>query len=182
VLDTDVPVNFVVSYLFVIPRVNRFGFFGRQLLDGWQINGVTILRSGQPFNITSGTDTNFDGTGNDRPNLIGNPHPPSGRGRIATIKAFFNSSAFATPPPGIPYGNTPFNLLYGPRYVGTDLSAFKTFPIEQKVTLQFRGEVFNVFNNVNLIAPQSALNGPAFGTISAAGAPRIFQLALRLSF
>jgi hypothetical protein len=182
VLDTDVPVNFVVSYLFVIPRVNRFGLFGRQLLNGWQINGVTILRSGQPFNITSGTDTNFDGTGNDRPNLIGNPHLPSGRGRIATIKAFFNSSAFATPPPGIPYGNTPFNLLYGPRYVGTDLSAFKTFPIEQKVTLQFRGEVFNVFNNVNLIAPQSALNGPAFGTISAAGAPRIFQLALRLSF
>ncbi|WP_260473139.1 TonB-dependent receptor [Edaphobacter aggregans] len=182
VLDIDVPLNFVASYLFVIPGVHRFGLFGRQLLDGWQINGVTILRSGQPFNVTSGTDTNFDGIGNDRPNLIGNPHLPSGRGRIVTTKAFFNTSTFATPPPGTPYGNTPFNLLYGPQYVDTDLSAFKTFPIERDVTLQFRSEVFNVFNNVNLNAPQSALNSPAFGTISSSGAPRIVQLALRLSF
>src|ERR1700750_2043934 len=102
-MDIDVPINFLASYSFVLPNVQHLGFFGKTLLSGWQINGVTILRSGQPFNITSGTDTNFDGTGNDRPNLIGNPHLPSGRGRIATTKAFFNSSAFATPPPGIPH-------------------------------------------------------------------------------
>jgi hypothetical protein len=182
VVDIDIPINFAASYIFVLPDVQRLGFFGKTLLSGWQINGLTILRSGQPFNVTSGTDTNYDGTGNDRPNLIGNPHLPSGRGRIATTKAFFNTSAFATAPPGTPNGNTPFNLLYGPQYVDTDLSAFKTFPIEREVTLQFRGEVFNVFNNVNLNAPQSALNSPAFGTISSAGAPRILQLALRLSF
>jgi len=107
---------------------------------------------------------------------------PAGRGRIATTKAYFNTSAFATPPPGTPYGNTPFNLLLGPKYVCTDLSAFKTFPIERGVTLQFRGEVFNIFNNVNLNAPQSSLNSLAFGAISSAGAPRIIPLALRLSF
>jgi hypothetical protein len=158
------------------------GFFGKTLLSRWQINGLTILRSGQAFNVTTGTDTNFDGTNNDRPNLIGNPNLPSGRGRIAITKAFFNTSAFATPPPRTPYGNTSFNLLFGPKYVDTDLSAFKTFPIAQEVALQFRGEVFNFFNNVNLNAPQSAANSPAFGTISSSGAPRIAQLALRLSF
>jgi hypothetical protein len=182
VMDIDVPINFVASYIFVLPDVRHLGFFGKTLLSRWQINGLTILRSGQAFNVTTGTDTNFDGTNNDRPNLIGNPNLPSGRGRIAITKAFFNTSAFATPPPRTPYGNTSFNLLFGPKYVDTDLSAFKTFPIAQEVALQFRGEVFNFFNNVNLNAPQSAANSPAFGTISSSGAPRIAQLALRLSF
>ncbi len=182
VLDIDVPLNFVMSYLFVIPRVHRFGLFGRQLLDGWQINGVTILRSGQPFNVTSGTDTNFDGTNNDRPNVVGNPNLPGGRGRVATKNAFFNTAAFVAPLAGTPYGNTPFNVLYGPKYVDTDLSAFKTFSMDRRITLQLRGEVFNLFNNVNMNAPNGTQSSPAFGTISASGAPRIVQLALRLAF
>lgn len=182
VMDINVPINFVASYIFVPPEVQRLGFFGKMFLNGWQINGLTILRSGQPFNVTSGTDTNFDGIGNDRPNVIGNPYLPSGRGRITKTKAYFDTSAFITPPPGIPYGNAPFNLLLGPKYICTDLSAFKTFPTDRGITFQFRGEVFNVFNNVNLNAPQSALNSPVFGTISSSGAPRIVQLALRLSF
>jgi hypothetical protein len=182
VMDIDVPINFVTSYIFVVPNVRHLGFFGNTLVSGWQINGITILRSGQPFNVTSGTDTNFDGTLNDRPNLIGNPHLPSGRGRIETAKQFFNTSAFITPPPGTPYGNARFNLLFGPKYVDMDLSVFKTFPVAREARLQLRGEVFNAFNNVNLNLPQGALNSPAFGMISSAGAPRIVQLALRLSF
>jgi hypothetical protein len=177
-----VPYNFAASYIYVAPEVHRLGFFGRELLSGWQVNGITILRSGQPFNVTSGTDTNFDGTNNDRPNVIGNPYLPAGRGRIATTKAFFNTAAFVTPPAGTPYGNATFNMLYGPGYVDIDLSAFKTFTIYKESSLQFRGEVFNVFNNVNLNAPNSTRSSPAFGTISGAGAPRIVQLALRLSF
>jgi hypothetical protein len=110
IMDINVPINFVASYIFAIPDVQHLGFFGKTLLSGWQIKGLTILRSGQPFNVTSGTDTNFVGTGNDRPNLIGNPHLPSRRCKIETTKAYFNTSAFATPPPGTPYGNTPFNI------------------------------------------------------------------------
>jgi hypothetical protein len=181
VVDFDVPYNFVASYIFVSPEVHRLGLVGTHLLSGWQINGITLVRSGQPFNVTSGVDTNFDGTNNDRPNVVGNPYLPAGRGRFATKNAFFNTAAFVTPPAGTPYGNTPFNMLYGPKYVDTDLSAFKTFPIE-KLTLQFRGEVFNVFNSVNMNTPNSTKSSPAFGTVSAAGAPRIVQLALRLSF
>ena len=181
-LDSNVPYNFAASYIYVAPEVHRLGLFGRELLSGWQVNGITILRSGQPFNVTSGTDTNFDGTNNDRPNVIGNPYLPAGRGRVATTKAFFNTAAFHTPPVGTPYGNATFNMLYGPGYVDIDLSAFKTFTIYKESSLQFRGEVFNVLNNVNLSAPNGTLSSPAFGTISAASAPRIVQLGLRLSF
>jgi hypothetical protein len=73
-------------------------------------------------------------------------------------------------------------VLYGSKYVDTDLSAFKTFSIDRRITLQLRGEVFNLFNNVNMNAPNGTQSSPAFGTISASGAPRIVQLALRLAF
>jgi hypothetical protein len=182
VLDIDVPYNFVVSYIFVSPQVHHLGLLGKELWSGWQVNGITTLRSGQPFNVTSGTDTNFDGTNNDRPNVVGNPHLPGGRGRVATKNAFFSTAAFVIPLAGTPYGNTPFNMLYSPKYVDTDLSVFKTFPIDRRITLQLRGEVFNLFNTVNMNAPNSTQSSPAFGTISTAGAPRIVQLALRLSF
>jgi hypothetical protein len=107
---------------------------------------------------------------------------PAGRDRVATKNAFFNTAAFVIPPAGIPYGNAAFNTLYGPKYIDTDLSAFKTFSLYKDIPLQFRGEVFNVFNNVNMNTPNSTKSSPAFGTISAAGAPRIVQFALRLSF
>lgn len=182
VLDINVPYNFVASYILALPELHHLGWLGNQMLNGWQLNGFTTLRSGQPFNMTSGTDTNFDGTNNDRPNLIANPHISGSRNRVAKKNAYFNTAAFATPPAGTPYGDTPFNFLYGPKYVNTDLSIFKTFLIDTRISIQFRAEAFNAFNNVNMSAPNSTKSSPAFGTISSAGAPRILQLALRFSF
>jgi hypothetical protein len=182
VLDVNVPYNFVASYIFALPELHHLGSLGNQLLNGWQLNGFTILRSGQPFNVTSGTDTNFDGTNNDRPNVVGNPHLSGSRDRVARKNAYFNTAVFATPPAGTPYGDTPFNFLYGPKYSNTDLSVFKAFLIDIRTSIQFRVEAFNIFNNVNMNAPNSTKNSPAFGTISSAGAPRILQLALRFSF
>jgi len=182
VLDINVPNNFVASYILMTPQVHRLGPWGDELLSEWQLNGITTLRSGQPFNVTSGTDTNFDGTTNDRPNVIGSPYLPAGRSRSATKNAFFNTTVFASLPAGTPYGNTPYNMLYGPKYVDTDLSAFKSFRIYGEVATQFRCEVFNVFNNVNMTPPNSIMNSPAFGTISVSSPPRIIQFGMRLSF
>ena len=186
-LAIDVPSNFVVSYIYATPNVDRLGFLGKTLLSGWQLNGITSLRSGQPFNVTTGVDTNFDASNNDRPNVVGNPKLPGGRSRIATMSAFFNTAAFVVPPVGAPYGNAKFNMLFGPKYVNTDLSAFKTFRIYERgnvreANVQFRVEFFNIFNNVNMNLPNSTQRSPAFGTISGAGSPRIVQCALRLSF
>jgi hypothetical protein len=182
VLAIDVPQSFVISYIYAVPSVQHFGLLGKQVLSGWQINGITTLRSGQPFNVTSGVDTNFDGTNNDRPNVIANPVLSGSRSRVEKKNQFFNTAAFVTPPAGQAYGNAQFDMLFGPKYVNTDLSAFKTFPIYREAALQFRGEVFNVVNNVNLNNPNSTRSSPAFGTISGASAARIVQFALRLSF
>jgi hypothetical protein len=179
----DVPNNFVISYIYVTPQVHLLGLFGKEALSGWQLNGITHIQSGQPFNITSGVDTNFDGTTNDRPNVVGLPYLSTGRSRALKIAQYFNTAAFAVPPTESPYGNAQFDMLFGPRYTNTDLSAFKTFAISKEMNLQFRGEVFNVINNVNLSNPASNLSTKAtFGEISGSGAPRIAQFALRLSF
>ncbi len=177
----EVPQKFVASYLWVVPGIHRLGFIGKQILSGWQLNGITTVMTGQPFNITSGKDTNLDGVVNDRPNLVGNPLF-EGRSRSQKIQEFFNTSAFAQLPADTPYGDVPFDMLIGPGYVNTDLSGFKTFPVYKGSTLQFRGEVFNVFNNVNLSDPNSVMTSPKFGTISGSSAPRIVQFALRYAF
>lgn len=178
----DIRHNFVVSYLYSFPTTQRFGAFGKQVLNGWQINGVTTIRSGTPFNVTSGKDTNLDGTNNDRPDTVGDPQLDSGRSRTETIKQYFNTAAFALPGTNIPYGNTSFNSLVGPGWTNTDLSLFKSFTMWRETQLQFRAEVFNLFNNVNLGNPNGVMNSPKFGTIGTADSPRIVQFALRYSF
>ncbi len=178
------PQRFVASYLYAIPGVHRWGFIGTQILSGWQVNGITTLSTGSPFNVLSGVDSNFDGVATDRPNVVGNPIIGGSRTRTAKIAGFFNTTAFAQVPAGTPYGNEQMNMLVGPGYINTDFSAFKIFPLWKEHTLQFRGEVFNVFNNINLGNPGATLsNAATFGKItSEAGGNRVVQFALRYSF
>ncbi len=178
----DVPQRFVASYLWAAPDVKRWSWIGKQVLSGWQLNGITTLQSGSPFNVTSGIDTNLDGVNNDRPNVVGDPVLSGGRSRGQKIAEFFNTSAFAQLPANVPYGDTKRNSLIGPRYVDTDLSAFKIFALSEESTLQFRGEIYNLFNNVNLLNPNGVMTSPKFGQITGSNVPRIVQFALRYTF
>jgi len=180
----NMPNKFTASYIYITPAIHHFGLIGKEALSGWQVNGITTLRSGQPFNVISGVDTNFDGTNNDRPNQIGIPYLPGGRSRVATSLAYINKAAFAPLATGTPTGagNVRYNSLLSPRSINTDLSAFKTFPIYKEANLQFRAEAFNVFNEVNMFGPNSTLSSPSFGQISSAAGARVLQFALRLSF
>lgn len=179
--DIDVPQKFVASYIWLTPDINVWGVLGKKVLSGWQLNGITTIRTGTPFNITSGTDTNYDGTNNDRPDQIANPVLDSGRSRQAKIQQYFNTAAFGLPTMS-PYGSTAYNALIGPGLVDTDISASKTFAITEKSNLQFRVDLFNAFNNVNLNNPNAVMSSPKFGTIGGAADPRITQLSLRYSF
>jgi hypothetical protein len=178
----EVPQRFVASYLYALPETHAWGVFGNELLNGWQINGITTLSTGSPFNIVSGVDTNLDGIATDRPDRVGNPSLGGGRSRAQKIGEYFNTAAFAVPPAYTPYGNSPRNPLVGPGHVNTDISAFKRFAIYEESKLLFRGEVFNAFNNVNLNNPNGNLGSSQFGRITGAGTPRILQVALKFEF
>ena len=183
--DYDIPNDFVASYIWALPGTKKFGFIGKDVLSGWQVNGVTTLRSGVPFNVLSGVDSNLDGVATDRPNLVGNPILGGGRSRAQKIAAFFNTAAFAAPTAGTPYGNVKRNINIGPGFVNTDLSGFKNFAIYKEASLQFRAELFNIFNNVNLANPNATESSSQFGKISALypnSSPRVVQFALKLSF
>lgn len=180
--DLAVPKSFFVSYLWALPSVQRWGTFSKLVLNGWQVNGITTIQSGSPFNLLSGVDSNLDGISTDRPDQIADPFLSTHRGRTAKIAQYFNTAAFAQVPAGTPYGNVGRNSMLGPGLVNTDLSAFKTFALWKTNQLQFRGEIYNLFNNVNLSNPNSNLKSPQFGKITGSAAGRIVQLALRYSF
>lgn len=194
--DADIRHRFVVSYLYQLPETKRLGWVGKQLLDGWQLNGITAIQSGNPFTIISGTDTNLDGTTNDRVNVAGNPYPNGQHlSRARKIKSYIDPSAFSTPCDDTascnPYGNEQKNQFFGPGNVNTDLSLFKEFPILDRARFQFRAESFNVFGNVNLNNPKTNLNNlvtsststdPTQGEINSSGPARRIQFAAKILF
>ena len=74
--------------------------------------------------------------------------------------------------------------MFGPPMKDVDVSAFKDFELREKMTLQFRAEVFNILNHPNLGQPANSLGASNFGVISSTGnyLPRNIQLALKLIF
>ena len=74
----------------------------------------------------------------------------------------------------------PFTIL-NPGRLTNDISVSRSFKIAS-TSLQFRWEIFNVINHVNLDAPIVALNNANFGRVLTAGDPRIMQLALKYTF
>jgi hypothetical protein len=169
------------SFLWELPRVKTGTWVGRQILSGWQVNGIWSMQTGLPFTVTSGQDTNTDGNTNDRANIIGDPKLDTGRARSDLITKFFNTSAFAVPALGSP-GNAARGILFGLPTSNTDLSFFKNFHFREKDELQFRAELFNAFNQVRLGNPTTAMNNANFGRILSAGAPRLVQFGLHYAF
>lgn len=87
-----------------------------------------------------------------RPNLIPGVSP-----YLNNDRNLINPAAFAIPAPGT-FGDLPRNALRGPNFQQVDFIFNKRFPITETVRLEFRTEVFNVFNRANFALPSSALN------------------------
>jgi Carboxypeptidase regulatory-like domain len=179
----DTPQRFVASVIYQLPSVKRWGLFGKEVLSGWQLNGIETLSTGNPFNILSNVDSNLDTlAGSDRPNVVGNPKLAGGRGKLAKINQFFNTAAYAQVPAGVPYGNSPRDPLVGPGNVNTDLSAFKRFELHDRLNILYRAEAFNAFNNTNLNNPNGTFTAANFGKITGSANARILQMALKVEF
>jgi hypothetical protein len=153
----------------------------RHALNGWTLSSIITVRSGAPLTITSGRDNNLDGTNNDRANLVGNPFLDPNRPRAEVTEAWFNKTAFVANPTGTD-GTAGRNIIDEPGRKVFDIGIFRDFRMTERLTMQFRGEMTNAFNIVNLSAPTANLNSPAFGTIRTARDMRQAQLGLRLSF
>ena len=103
---------------------------------------------------------------------------PYGDGSAAN---YLNPAAFTNPATGTYSTAKPFTLV-NPNSLTNDIAISRSFRLGGIRTVQFRWEIFNVINHVNLDAPSTALNSATFGTIQGAGDPRIMQLGLKFSF
>jgi hypothetical protein len=179
--DFDRTHRFVSSFVYELPRMQGSNAFVRHVLGGWDVNGILTLVSGSPLSFGSGRDNSQSGVNSDRADLIGDPFLSTGRSRDETIARYFNTSAFAVNALGT-FGNSGRNIMDSPGQATVDTGIFKNFLITENMRIQFRTEVFNTFNRVNLGNPNTNASAVAFGRITGAGAPRVVQFALKFMF
>jgi len=207
----DIRRRFTWSYVYQFPNLK--GSWSK-LTDGWGLDGVLNLQDGQPFHLNFAFYDDFSGSGEffDRPDVIGpiriNSHDPT---------KFLDLSSFAIPCT-LSGGTAAANCLAGTRHFGNmgrdslrappykqfDFSVFKDTKLGERLTLQLRAEVFNLFNHPNFSNPllpsgiaDAGFNGPNNGgflpiTTTAdvgpgnpflgGGGPRGIQLAAKFTF
>jgi hypothetical protein len=172
-----------LSWIVELPSLRGKPVALRLAAGGWQWNGLLTLRTGLPLNPTLGSsDVALSGTGNQRPNVVGDWHLPSDRPLSAKLAQYFSPAAFAAPATGT-FGNAGRDIVIAPGSATANAGLFKTFPVplREGMKIQFRSEFFNVLNRVNLGSPNVTL-GSSMGRITSAGSPRVLQLALKLLF
>jgi hypothetical protein len=162
-----------------------------ELLGGWAVSGVHNVSSGIPLNFVMGTDVALDGTGGANRQLAqlapGATYQDIERdhqNRDDFINAFFNAAAFVAVnqlPRGI-YGNSGKNVVSGPALATSDVAVMRNFriPGRQGLRVQARGELFNLFNQVNFNQPNQVVSSASFGRITSAQPGRIGQLVAKV--
>jgi hypothetical protein len=137
------------------------------------------VQAGSPLAVTQATNFNaFAGFGIQRPNRVGDPELPSNERSTAR---WYNTAAFSQAGQ-FTIGNASRNPVVGPAYRTFDAMVGKTFPIKEQVRAEFRAEAFNVTNTPSLMAPNTSFGNAAFGTITRAYDPRVFEFVVKVHF
>jgi hypothetical protein len=208
--------QFTASVIYSLPFGKGKQFGGNwsgpvnTILGNWEVNVIEKVTTGFPLFVvdsangatgspgSSGVNFTWNGNGLNRPDEVGDPNKPGpvaanptcvAPSQVHTLEHWFNPCAFAHATPG-ELGNSNRAPLYGPRFVNTDLSFIKHFPLPyESMRLDFRAELFNAFNH-----PQFYLTGGSSGmqdvnALSSFGVvngtvnnPRVIQFALKLTF
>jgi hypothetical protein len=216
--DSVGPSDFDVRHRVSINASWDLPFHGNRLKDGWQLVVVEQAQTGNPLNIITNITT-ITGVASVRPDLIGplpaiNPHPNNDANGFPVSYQWFDgqttvcdprvaaggagacssSSVFALPynAAGVAhFGNLGRNPIYGPGFGNTDFSVIKNLKLTGPARVQFRVEVFNLFNQANLGQPgrTAAVGSTSFGVISNtrfptgdSGSARQIQFAAKFMF
>jgi len=156
--DFDTRHLFTVSATYNIPRASWAQGWSNRVVNGWELSSVMNFHRGQP------SDENRLGL-----DLIGDPYKGVSHKFDAANGGtqWWNPAAFAVPVSGI--GNLARNKYYGPGFGSVDFSVIKNVPITERVKVQLRADMFNLFNRINLASGVGAV-GASCGT-TVPGAP-----------
>jgi hypothetical protein len=147
--DFDARNNVTAYLLYAVPGSSHGP---ARLSNGWKVSSLLSFRSGLPFTVDAYGDISGTGENTDRPNLTGEPyqgvsHSVQNHQPVQWINPDAFSVNFGE------FGTMSRNQLFGPGYGDVDLSVLKDTAITERVTAQFRIEIFNLFNRVNLGSP-----------------------------
>jgi hypothetical protein len=189
--------TFDQRHRFVVSGVYNSGHLGGSGFMPAVFSGVTVapifeISSGRPFNILTGTDTNFDFNPlTDRPNAVAANSGTTSCGNAPVASrysptGYLNLPCYSDAPPtaGVDSsyfnGDLPRNAAVKPYTVFTDMRIAKGFTFSHDIALQVTADVFNLINKNNVLDVN--LLYTAAGTPTAASDPRQFQFGARLSF
>jgi len=184
--------NLAISYVYALPFFKSSSGFERVALAGWQISGITVAQTGNPFSVTNNTQFgdnagvgNGEGTGS-RPDLVGNPSALTAAQKNAIDSTsfgvlYYNPSAFAIPT-GLTFGNVGRDTLYLPGRLNFDFGLSKKLSINEKTGFDFKWEMFNMFNHTQFNSIDSGLNDASFLQLNGTHDPRRMQFSLRFFF
>jgi hypothetical protein len=190
----------VISYTVDVPNAGTRMGGGkglRWLLDNWSISGISNFATGGYSGVTFTTTDNFDFTGGGErcgnnngpfPVVNGDVNLPRGD---RTIDRWFNTSAFSRPAGQGDVGNTCDNaMLRLPGFHNHDISIFKNFPMKGNHRMQFRWEIYNLFDQLSffevdtsaIFDAQGRQTDTNFGKVTSARNERRMQFSLRYTF
>jgi hypothetical protein len=205
--DFSIKQQFTADGTWITPA-NYSSPITRHVLGKWVFSGVWTLQSGLPFTVyntapfkpvfdsngnvigNTGGDYNADGTQYDLPNVPAFGRHLSGMKKNNYIKGIFGDPATAAqkfPAPSLGLeGNLGRNTYDQPGYNNLNFTFGKSFDapfiFSDRLKIEAKGEITNLFNRVNLTGVHSDMNGGQFGQYSGQLSPRYLQLHLRASF
>jgi hypothetical protein len=142
-------------------------------LGGWKYAGITAIQSG--ISLQPGLSVSNQGLAS-RPNATGEAltYPK-------TAAEWFNTAEFSAPAYGY-FGTAANGSITGPGLVTFDMALYKDFRFSEHQTLEFRGELFNIFNHTNFSGISTGYGNSNFGEVTSALDPRTVEFALRYHF
>jgi hypothetical protein len=180
----DIPNNFQIGGFYELPFGKNKPYlqrgFAGHLLGGWQINGIFSAYTGLPFTVTaSSASLNAPNNTQTADQVL---PTVSKLGGIGTGHPYYDPNAYA-PVSAARFGTSGRNVLRAPAIFNTNLSLFRTFPINDRLNIQFRAESYNLSNTPHFAAPNANVSSGNFLVITSANTDqRQFRLALKLTF
>ena len=180
----DIRNNLVMSYNWELPFARLFG--ARRITTGWHLAGITRFADGTPVSLQGNSDAALTNLGLDYPTQIGPIHKSNPR---INGNQYFSPTSFAS---GLSCGyevcgvtgSSPQYAFSGPGTINTDASLEKDTKLTERVSMNFRIEMFNVFNHANFLS-SGVVGNPAsgqFGQATTVAPGRIGQISGKIVF
>ena len=163
---------FVGTFTYRVPFLLDRGDLLEAIAGGWEVSGKVRVQSGQYYTATGNSSI-----GNRRANYTGAEIRIDDRNELR----WFNTDAFTVPAEDAK-GTATVGQILGPSFYQWDLSMRKNFRFGGRYVVSPIFDVFNLFNRLNLGAPNTDVSNLAYGTINSAQPSRQFQLGVKFEF